>query len=73
MTSISKNMYNNTLADMVYKCNNTYHTTIKMKPVDIKSNTYLDFNVENNDKEVVNGKEIVRKFYEKELQKGNQT
>ena len=66
-------MYNNTLADMVYKCNNTYHTTIKMKPVDIKSNTYLDFNVENNDKEVVNGKEIVRKFYEKELQKGNQT
>ena len=73
MTSISKNVYNNTLADMVYKCNNTYHTTIKMKPVDIKSNTYLDFNVENNDKEVVNGKEIVRKFYEKEFQKGNQT
>ena len=66
-------MYNNTLADMVYKCNNTYHTTIKMKPVDIKSNTYHDFNVENNDKEVANGKEIVRKFYEKELQKGNQT
>ena len=71
MTSISKNVYINTLADMVYKCNNTYHITIKMKPVDIKPNTYLDFNVENNDKKVVNGKEIVRKFYEKELQKGN--
>ena len=25
-----------------YKYNNTYHSTIKMKPVDVKSNTYID-------------------------------
>ena len=31
--------------------NNAYHRTIKMKPVNVKSSTYLDFNVENNDKE----------------------
>ena len=31
--------------------NNAYHRTIKMKPVNVKSSTYIDFNVENNDKE----------------------
>ena len=42
MTSISKNMYIDKLDDMVNKCNNTYHNTIKMKPADIKSSTYID-------------------------------
>ena len=40
MTSISKNMYIDQLDDIVNKYNNTYHHTIKMKPVDIKSNIY---------------------------------
>ena len=31
------------------KCNNTYHNTIKMKPVDVKSNTYIDSNKEIDD------------------------
>ena len=31
--------------------NNTYHTTIKMKPVDVKDNTYADFKKEVNDKD----------------------
>ena len=31
--------------------NNAYHRTIKMKPVNVKSSRYIDFNVENNDKE----------------------
>ena len=35
MTSISKNMYINELDDIVNKCNNAYHITIKMKLVDI--------------------------------------
>ena len=48
MTSISKNMYVDKLADIVNKYNNTYHSTIKMKPVDVKSSTYIDFNKENN-------------------------
>ena len=28
--------------DIVNNCNNTYHNTIKMKPVDVKSITYID-------------------------------
>ena len=42
MTLISKNMYVNELDDIVNKCNNAYHITI-IKPVDIKSSTYIDF------------------------------
>ena len=40
-TSISKNVYIDKLDDLVNKYNNTYHSTIKMKPVDVKSNTYI--------------------------------
>ena len=36
MTSISKNVYNDKLDDIVNKYNNTFHSTIKMKPADIK-------------------------------------
>ena len=49
MASISKNVYNDKLHDIVNKYNNTYHSTIKMKSVDVKSNTYIDFK-EINDK-----------------------
>ena len=42
MTSISKNVYINKLNDIVNEYNNTYHRTIKMKPVDVKDNTYID-------------------------------
>ena len=50
MTSISKNVYIDKLYDIVKKYNNTYHTSIKMKPVDVEDNTYIDFNKEVNDK-----------------------
>ena len=33
------------------ECNNTYHRKIKMKPVDVKNNTYIDSNKEVNDKD----------------------
>ena len=33
-------MYIDKLDDIVNKYNNTYHSTIKIKPVDVKSNTY---------------------------------
>ena len=36
MTSISKNVYIDKLNDIVNKNNNTYHSTIKMKPVGVK-------------------------------------
>ena len=42
MTSISKNVYIDQLDDIVNKCNNTYHRTNKMKPVDVKPSTYVD-------------------------------
>ena len=48
MTSISKNIYIGQLDDIVNKLNNTYHSTIKMKLIDIKSIKYIDFNKENN-------------------------
>ena len=41
MTSISKNVYINKLYDTVKKYNNTYYTSIKMKPVDVKDNIYI--------------------------------
>ena len=49
MTSISKNLYIDKLDDIVKEYNNTYHTTIKMKPVDVKDNTYIDFKNDVND------------------------
>ena len=36
MTSVSKNVYIDKLDDTVNKYNNTHHSTIKMKPVDVK-------------------------------------
>ena len=47
MTWISKNVYINKLDDIVNKYNYTYHSTIKMKSVDVKSSTYIDFNKKN--------------------------
>ena len=49
MTSISKNVYIRKLDDIVNECNNTYHRAIKMKPVDVKDNTYIDSKKEVND------------------------
>ena len=46
MTSVSKIVYINNLADIVNKYNNKYHSTTKMKPADVKSSTYIDFNKE---------------------------
>ena len=111
-------MYINKLDDIANEYNNTYHRIIKMKPVDIKDNTYIDFEKDINNEDPkfkidnhvriskykkkfakgytpnwsegnfvikkvknivswtcvindINGEEIVRTFYEKELQKTN--
>ena len=50
VTSVSKNVYIDKLGDIVNEYNNTYHRTIKMKPVDVKDNVCIDFNKEANDK-----------------------
>ena len=40
-----KNVYIDKFADSFIKYNNIYRT-IKMKPVDVKSSTYIDFGIE---------------------------
>ena len=50
MTLILKNMYIDKLDDIVNEYNNTYYRKIKMKPVDVKDNTYIDFIKEVNEK-----------------------
>ena len=37
MTVVTKNVYFDVLGDIVDKFNNTYHNTIKMKPIDVKN------------------------------------
>ena len=49
MTSISKNVYIDKVDDIVHKDSNKKHRTIKMKPIDVKGNTYIDFGKEVND------------------------
>ena len=51
MTSISKNVYVDKLDDIVDEYNNTYHRTIKMNPVDVKVDTYIDFEKDVNDRD----------------------
>ena len=42
MTFVSTNVYIDKLDDIVYEYNITYHRSIKMKPIDVKDNTYID-------------------------------
>ena len=51
MTSVSKNVYIDKLDDILGEYSNTYDRTIKMKPVDVRDNTYIDFKKEVNDKD----------------------
>ena len=52
MTSISKNVYIDKLDDIVNEYNNAYHTTIKMKPTDVKGNIYINTDKEINNKDL---------------------
>ena len=65
MTSISKNVYIDKLNDIVNEYNNTYHTTIKMKHVDVKDNTYF-----NTDKEIKVGDRVRISKYKNIFAKG---
>ena len=51
MTSVSKNVYIYKLDDIVDEYNNTYHRKNKLKPVDVKDNTYIDSEKVVNDKD----------------------
>ena len=52
MASLSKNVYIDKLDDIVDKYSNTYHTTIKMKPIDANDNTYINADKEINNKDL---------------------
>ena len=51
MTAVSKNVYYDVLDDIVKKYNNTWHSTIKMKPKDVKSNNFVEKVEESNEKD----------------------
>ena len=44
MAAISKNVYFDFLDDILDKPNNTYHRIIKMKPGDVKSDSFAEYN-----------------------------
>ena len=48
MTAVSKNVSLGVLDDIVNKYNNTFHRTIKMKPIDVKSDSFAEYNVDSN-------------------------
>ena len=50
MTAISNNSYFDVLDDIVNKYNNTVHRTIKMKPIDVTSGSYAEYNEDFNKK-----------------------
>ena len=50
MTAISKNIYFDALDDIVNKYNNTVHRTIKMKPIDVTSDSFAEYNEDSNKK-----------------------
>ena len=66
-------MYIYELDDIVNEYNNTYHRTTKLKPIDVKDNTYIDFGKEVNDNDpkskvgdhvrISNYKNIIAKGY----------
>ena len=48
MKPVSKNVYFDVLDDIVNKYNNTVHRTIKMKPIDVTSDSYAEYNEDSN-------------------------
>ena len=52
MTLTSEHVYTYKLDNLINKYNNAYHSTMKMKPFDVTSNTHIDFDIENNDNHV---------------------
>ena len=58
MTSIPRNVYIDKLDEIANKYSNTYHRTIKMKPVNVIWSMYIEFN-KDNDKKVLNLKLVI--------------
>ena len=52
LTSVSKNVYIDKLDDIANRYDVTYHTAIKMRPIDVKPNTYIDSGKKINEKDL---------------------
>ena len=50
MTAISKNVYIDVLIDIVNRCNNAVHITIKIRPIDVTNDSYVEYNEDSNKK-----------------------
>ena len=48
MTAVSKNVYSDVLDNILDKYNNTIHRSIKMKPIDVTSNSYAEYDEDSN-------------------------
>ena len=51
MVTISKNVYFNGLDDIINKYNNTVHRIVKMRPIDVTSDSYAEYNEDSNEKD----------------------
>ena len=51
MTTVGKNLYFNVLDDIVDKYNNTYHSSIKMKPKEVTDDSFVEYVEESNKKD----------------------
>ena len=69
ITLISKIVYIDKIDYALNKYSNTYHRTIKVKPVDIKSSTYIEFMSWRYVISDLNGEETIRTVYEKRISK----
>ena len=51
MTTVGKNVYFNVLDDIIDKYNNTYHSSIKMKPRYVTDDSFVECSEESNKKD----------------------
>ena len=51
MKAVSRNAYFDVLDDFVHQYNNTVHRSIKMKPIDVTSDSYAEYNEDFNEKD----------------------
>ena len=51
MTAVSKNVYFEVLDNIADKYNNAVHRSIKMKPINVTSDSYAEYNEDSNEKD----------------------
>ena len=60
---MSKNVYFDVSNDIVHKYKNTYHRTIKMKPINVKTDRYAE-----HENEKTSMKKLLNRFVEPQLE-----